>query len=293
VKVAGGRVSNVATLAIGDDPGACNDPINPYLGPGVGSRLGTALPQRVTLEAGGSTTNTDTVSVSFRDVVIRELFFNPALSLPPRGTCLLFHPGPSDPEGLPHERPASALEAGSPMIVRGAAGGREVTRTSRGYYESLLEGDFLQAGAYTLESPGGDDVAGFEHAFMVEDPPTWRLNGDGVTVDREMPLAVNWTGGDPQTDIVRIMGVVSSSELTSVRIRGTFICTATPEQGILEVPADILSNLPASVGAGESSTARLYVGASDLPESGRFEAEGLDYGAVIPIVYRGRPITVQ
>ena len=293
VRVAGGRVSNVATLAISDAAGRCQDPLNPYLGPGVGTRLGVAIPQRVRFEAGGVVTTTDTASASFRRMAAPGFFYNPALSLPPRGTCLVFYPRASDPEGLPHERPVAPLEAGTPLVLSGPGGSREVSRTSTGFYESLLEGEYLQAGGYTLQSAGAEQIPAFEQPFEMGDPPTFRLNGDGVTVPRDQPLTVNWTGGDPQTDLVRIMGVVSSSALVSVRVSATFICTATPGQGILQVPVDILSNLPVSIGSGESSTAKLYVGVSPMPDTARFETNGLDFGAIVPVVWLGRPITVQ
>ena len=293
VKVAGGRVSNVTTLAIGAASGACIDPLNPHLGPGAGQRLGMALPQRVRFEAAGTVTTTDTASVSFQHVAAPGFFFNPALSLPPRGTCYVFYPSTSDPEGLPHERPAAPLEAGAPLVLRGPGGSREITRTSAGFYESLLEGEFLVPGVYSLESAAGEDVAAFERSFSFGAPPTWRLNGDGVTVRRDRPLSVNWSGGDPQMGLLRIMGVVSSTNIASIRVRATFLCTATPEQGILEVPADVLANLPASIGQGESSTAQLYVGLSSMPDRNRFDAEGLDFAAAVPIVLRGKPISVQ
>jgi uncharacterized protein (TIGR03437 family) len=293
IKVKGGHVSNVATLAIAAAPGNCTDPVNPYLGPGVGSRVGFFLPQRVRLEIGAAATTVDTASASFQQMVIREFFFNPALSLPPRGTCLLFHPGPSDPEGLPHERPPAPLEAGPSMVLRGPSGAREISRTATGFYEAFLEGGFLVPGRYTLEASGGSAAGAFQASFDAGDPPTFRLPGDGVTVRRDRALTVSWTGGDPQNDIVRILGVVSSSAVQSARVRATFLCTATPEQGALDVPADILSNLPASIGSGASSTAQIYVGVSPLPETSRFNAEGLDFGAATPIVMRGKPIVVQ
>ncbi len=292
VKVAGERVSNVATLSIASEPGACVDPVNPYLGPSHGPRVGMALPQRLRFEAGSMQTEDDTASASFGEMVIREHFYNPALSLPPRGTCHLIFPTGSAPDGLAHERPASALEAGAPMVLRGPEGSREVTRTGAGYYESLLEGAFLAPGDYTLESAGGAGVAAFTHAFTIGEPPSWNALG-GLRIQRDRPLTVEWTGGDPERELIRILGVVSSSELASVRVRATFVCTATPNQGFFEIPADVLSNLPASVGEGESSTARLYVGLSPLPETLRFEAAGLDFGAVVPVVMRGRPITVE
>jgi uncharacterized protein (TIGR03437 family) len=303
VKVIGGRVSNIASLAIADAPGPCTDPVNPYLGPNVGSRMGMVSPQRVRFETGSTATNVDTASASFQDMVIREFFYNPALSLPPRGTCTTFHPAAPDPEGLPHERPASALEATplvtppasfGPMIIGGPRGNRQITGTARGYYEALLEGDYLTPGTYTVSSSGGKDVGAFDKQFALGDPPTFQLlPGDGVTVRRDRSLTVSWTGGDPQTQIIRILGVVSSSAVVSARVRATFICTATPEQGFLDIPADILSNLPASVGSGASSTAQIFVGLSPLPETAQFQASGLDFGAVTPIVMRGKPITVQ
>jgi uncharacterized protein (TIGR03437 family) len=294
VKVAGDRVSNVTTLSIADAPGACTDPLNPYLSPGVGSRLGLVIPQRLHLEVGGAATTIDTASASFQTMVIREFFYNPALSLPPRGTCLVRHPTPSEEEdGFPHERPAGALEAGARMTLSGHGDRRELTRTGVGYYESLLEEAFLSAGGYTVESAGGTAVAAFQDSFAVGDPPTFRLPGDGSTVRRDRSITVSWAGGDPQTEIIRILGVVASSAVASARIRATFLCTATPEQGFLEIPADILSNLPASLGSGASSTALLYVGTSPLPETSRFEAAGLDFGAVTPVVMRGKPISVQ
>ena len=296
VKVVGGRVSNVATLAIRNEPGPCTDPVNPYFGPDSGPRLGLVLPQRVRYEVTGAATLIDTASASFQEMTLQEFFFNPALSLPPRGTCLLFHPTSLEPEGLPHERPAEALDASpasTPMLLNGPRGQRQVTRSATGFYEALLEDDYLLPGVYTLNSPGGPDVAAFRDEFTVGEPPTFRLPGDGVTVRRDQSIAVSWTGGDPQKEVVRILGVVSSSALTTVRVRAMFVCAATPEQGGLDIPGDILSNLPVSVGSGASSTAQIYVGVSPLPETSQFEAEGLDFGAVVPIVMRGKPITVR
>ncbi|MCB9384936.1 MAG: hypothetical protein H6509_09985 [Bryobacterales bacterium] len=293
VKVVGGKVSNVATLAIADAPGACNDAVNPYLAPGVGSHLGMFLPQRVRFELGSTAAIIDTASASFQDLTNRAFFFNPALSLPPRGTCLLIHPAGTDPEGLAHERPLTPLEAGGSLILRGPGGAREITRTGAGYYEALLEGAFLTPGAYTLESAGGSAVGPIQEQFPMGDLPTFRLPGDGVTIRRDRALTVSWTGGDPQNDLIRVVGVVASSAVQSARIRAMFVCTATPEQGALDVPADILTNLPASIGSGATSTAQLYVGVSPLPGGSRFEAQGLDFGAVTPIVMRGKPVVVQ
>ena len=294
-RVKSGLISNIVTISISETGGRCDDPLNPHLGPDVGDRIGTALLSRVIVEAGSITDIQDTGAGAFETLIQRGWHFNPAFSLPPLGTCAVYAERDAA-GGVRNMAPAAPLDAGQ-LIVRGPAGSRFLTTSiGGGLYETLFsttEGDYLEPGPYSLEGSGGANVGAFAAVTPMQQAPAWTLQGAGATVDRSMGLTVQWDPVAATEAYVRILLISSDSASVANYVTSTVFCTAPAQAGAFTVLSDYLSNVPASVGSGVSSTAALFVGLSSLPMQGRFYAEGLDAGFFTAFALRGRPVTVR
>lgn len=295
VRTKGGRVSNTATLSITAGGGACDDDLNPYLGPSVGDRSGAVLLTRLFDDVGAGR-RTDTASAVFQNLVNRAFFFNPALSLTPRGTCLIYTgqndaaAAPGNQPGLPSLPPAAPIDAGLQLILRGPGGSRGLTRTDPGFYESLLEGEYLAPGSYSADGEAGAAAGGFQATVEMPAPPDWQLAGSGALIERALGATVTWTPG-PSGMLARLMVISASTANPGNRTYGTLVCTADAEAGTIQVPADAMANLPQSAGSGPSSTAVLYFGF--VTAVSPFQASGLDYGFMRAAALRGRLVDVR
>ncbi len=293
VRTKGGRVSNFASLAIAAERGGCDDPLNPYLAPSAGARLGAVVLSRLLLAGGGAR---DTGTAAFQTAANRRWFFDPAISLPPEGTCTLYT-GRNGAGGIPQQAPAAPLDAGDALIVRGPSGSRFLTKTGAGFHAALFEptqpgDDFLTPGDYTVESSAAETGAFSAGATMFE-PPEWRLTGTEALIERRMGATVTWTPGDPDRELARVMLVSSNRANPNNNVTSTLVCSARADAGRLEIPADALANAPQSSGDSASSTAVLYVGFTSQPTATRFESSGLDYGFVSMVALGGRPVDVR
>ncbi len=300
LKVRGGRVSNIVSVSIGADDGRCDDPLNPHLGPSIGERIGTALLSRVITSAGAGNDIQDTGAGAFERLILRRWHFNPAFSLPPLGTCMVYTER-DGAGGVPNLAPAAPLDAGQ-LIVRGPRGSRFLTTPpgGSGRYGSLFSdtaGTYLEPGDYTLEGTGGPGVGvgvgAFSAGVRMPAAPTWSLQGDGFSVNRAAGLTVSWPAEDATETFVRILLISSNGPSSANNVTTTVFCTAPADAGVFTVGPDYLANAPASVGAGVSSTAALWVGPAAWPESGRFSAENLDAGFFTAFALRGRLVTVR
>ncbi|MBI1353659.1 MAG: hypothetical protein GC160_04880 [Acidobacteria bacterium] len=298
-RVAGGVVSNVATLSIDADGGRCDDPLAPHVGPAGADRIGLALLSRVLFEAGSVSDTQDTGAGSFEALNQRGWHFNPAFSLPPLGSCAVYTERDSA-GGIrnvgPDLRFSSPLDAGQ-LIVRGPGGSRFLTTTpGTGLYETLFSSPqehYLEPGGYTLEGKGTAAVGTFQAGAETPAPPAWTIQGGGSAVDRSAGLTVEWTPADAAADYVRILLISSDAANNNNNVTSTLFCTAPADAGRFTIHADYLANVPASAGSGVSSTAALFVGLASLPARGAFAAEGLDAGFFTAFALRGKPVTVR
>ncbi len=141
---------------------------------------------------------------------------------------------------------------------------------------------YLEPGAYTLASQGGDDVG----PFTVQTPfnPAQWTNGSSITtVLRSNDLLLTWTGGGAN-DLVVATGVSSSDSLQTM---STFYCVAKASARQITVPAFILQNLPASEGEGS------ILGLISFSEPKAFTARGLDSGSITTNRLSARQVKYQ
>jgi uncharacterized protein (TIGR03437 family) len=287
VQTADGLTSNVATMSIAKEGGDCGDPANPFTGVAAagGSRLGRVLLTRNSLQLGpGQVSVTDGAVAAFESVVKPDWFFVPAVSMPAPGTCVSFFSRGSNAP-LANPAPLQPIDAGVELIVRGPNGPRSIPRTNPGFYASLLATTqqpplYLDPGMYSLESRGGTDVGPVAASLDLPPPIQWTNQNEISTIDRQQGIFLTWSGGDPQRQFVRILGVSESSPTPANNVSGAFVCSVPLELGSFMVPPAVLANLPVSVSSGAVSTGLLLVGTSPKLDAPNIHAEGLDFGFV-------------
>jgi len=150
------------------------------------------------------------------------------------------------------------LDAGN-VTVSGPSGSSlsntALTKTNNSYSLSSFEGisipgqtNFtLPAGSYSLAGAGGADVGSFSTSLTLASALTV-TGGLPSTVNRSVPLTINWTGGNA-SDVVEIVGstsTTSGSGTSAVTNSATFICLTTAGAGTFTVPTSILSQMYAT-----------------------------------------------
>jgi hypothetical protein len=133
------------------------------------------------------------------------------------------------------------------------------------YFGSFANGYLLPGGtAFTFTGSSGKNVGSFNVTVTVPNPPlNWTNKRAIQTVTRAQGVTVNWTGGDPNTDVL-IGGSSTSGSLTV-----SFVCFAPTTAQTFTVPAYILLALPAGKGS-----LTLFNGTTPVS----FTATGINYG---------------
>ena len=297
LRTTGITLSNMATMAIADQDGACDPTGQLFLG---GGSFGAALAADVDLQLAVDTAEPtdielDIFSGTFRQESNSPFFFNPLLSSIPAGTCAVVS-GSGDILGgaeIPMTRPTGGLlDAGENFTVAGAAGMRQVTRQPPGpldYFSVLglalpafpLATRFFQIGEHTLTAPAGADVGPIRATFDFASAPTW-INRDQIgVVDRSADLRIEFEGLHFVDDLIGVGGLNYDKATDSAT---AFYCLAPAAAGAITVPEWILSALPASSASPGQSVGVIGLWAHREPTA--FSADGLDRAAIfsLPVV---------
>lgn len=243
--VAGGVLSNIATLPINNAGGACVDSHTGLNGNQISPASGQTL--RTGLVAVGQTNTpgkngTRTIS-SFTDAAFQKYtgIYAPAQSLSPGG-CLV-NPPAGTVGGL------SGLDPG--VITLTGPAGLDVTLGNqfgiKGAFYALLPADAVPAsgGTFTFKGTGGADVGSFTSTIVFTNPLlTWTNQNVAAAIDRTKDLTVTWTGGNPGTYVF----ISGTSTTPPPQVLGSFTCLAKVDDGKFTVPSYVLSALP--VGSG-------------------------------------------
>jgi uncharacterized protein (TIGR03437 family) len=269
---AGGVISNTATMAIAASGAtSCNDLGNPLstLVRTPGTQAFIHLEQVNDIE---NIVTAAPVTEALQEVYSRfytrpnsPYNFDPYMSYPPPGTCLV-HQTSGDSSidlTLRGALPASASLSPQPNqtynngtqsvslpvtnpFVWGVAGGT-VDSTSVGL-------NTLGAGASFTFDPGGANETVL--AIKSEPPPAWTQPNAIIVIPRNTPLALTVTPGDAAALTSVILYAYAAAINSTVEVQ----CLASPGASGFTIPGDILSNLPHSYGLIDGSYARLLIG---------------------------------
>jgi uncharacterized protein (TIGR03437 family) len=268
--VVNGNASNAVTMAINNNRQPCSD-TSPF---SATSRSGGANAS-ILLSRLSYTDPTNALKIGNGTVDIAMGTFNQSsgtgalgfslfASLPPINTCTYYNNVGSLNGLLGGQMPSAAnaatpLDAGPTITVQGPNGTQGVSYSNSSAQVSPYLGvlgtgggwtalglgpstPFLDPGTYTVTGQGGKDVGPFQYTMQVPSGATW--TNDSITaVDRTKGLTILWSGGNPSTQAVAIIGY-SSSPATNVS--GGFACLSDMAPRSFTVPSSFLANLPAT-----------------------------------------------
>ncbi len=261
----------------------------------------------------------------------RTLSAGSLVGLPPPGACQVMHlqndpagdPSPSTqpfghPSGvlIPYVLPDSKyFDAGPSLSLTGPGASRQLARSGLSPYASVLNSGsstpsplppppYLTNAAYTIDNgAGGTDVGGFRASIGFNPTVTWTNRPSGfLQISRQSPLAITWTGGDSQHELVMINGTLSTQSLTApskgLTATAFFTCIEHAEAGQFSVPSFVLSGMPVDTGVtflpggpishAGVTLASLSVSSISRLDQNMFLAPGLDAGYFVWLAGRQR-----
>ncbi|MEI9812156.1 MAG: hypothetical protein WDO18_05540 [Acidobacteriota bacterium] len=142
------------------------------------------------------------------------------------------------------------LDGGAQLTAVGPNGTQAIPRqgfqvSGPTYGTTNLANTYLNAGQYSLSGPGGTQVGAFSGTlnvksdFVITNPEAFS------TINRNTPLTIRWTGGEPETYLT-IQGLSYSGSTPTGLTGAVFICIVKTSLGQYTVPVNILQQLPVS-----------------------------------------------
>ncbi len=268
---AGGAVSKTTTMAIAA-PGAtsCSDPGNP-----LSTLVRTAGTQAfIHLERVNAVENVNTNPATLKtlDSLYSRFYtrpaspynFDPYMSFPPPGTCLV-HQTSGDAyydKSLRGALPASASLSPQPNQTYNNGTQPLIVPPALPFFTAL--------GGTIDSSPIGLNLLGAGGTFTVdpsgpnqtviplnpEPPPAWARPNAILVVPRSAPLALTFTPGDAAAPTAILLYSYAAATNSTVEIQ----CLAAPGASAFTISADTLANLPPSYGILDGSYSNLAVG---------------------------------
>jgi hypothetical protein len=142
---------------------------------------------------------------------------------------------------------------------------------------------------------GGADVGPFQAALTVPSPLfSWTNADSDLSINRSAGVDLQWTGGDPTTQ-VNITGSVMVNDPTTFQLTagGNFACTANNSDGHFLLTPNVLTLLPStftSAGQPNSNISNITVSNST---TATISASGVDTGTLVFQVGNTRVVTLQ
>lgn len=236
-------------------------------------------------------TITDIGSVGFQRVDYTQ-YTPPPMPMPTTiGPCDVFTSPPATTSSSPM---STGLDFGGVININGPNGMKQLPQADSSPYlggGTAIPGFYtppplyLDPGTYVVDNgAGGADVGPFSVTLNVPSPGFVWTNADSdLTIVRSAGVDIQWTGGDPNTNVL-ILGVAGTA---------SFGCVV-PNNGEYMVPSDVLSLLPASSPTGGGLTAALGSTLTvEINSVANFSASGLDMGTLLFSVSYMRTVVYQ
>src|SRR5581483_5931623 len=145
---------------------------------------------------------------------------------------------------------AVGLDAGTPIIVKGPNGSRNIVKRTVGQifdypgatFGNATPGNYFDTGHYTVTGSGGKDIGSFNGAIDVPAEHFVWTDIPDITkpLDRTQDMVIHWTGGTPGTQVV-----VAGSGLAN-GVSTAFLCAAPVEAGQITIPSYVLLGMPSA-----------------------------------------------
>ena len=302
---AGGVVSNTTTMAIAA-PGAtsCSDPGNP-----ASSLVRAAGTQAVIqIERVDSVDNLNTVTAHLRtlDNIYSRFYtrpnspynFDPYLSYPPAGSCLV-HQTSGDAsltKSLRGALPATASLSPQPTQTYNNGTQPMTFSTYQPFFASTVGGTVDSSpfamkllgtkGSFTID-PGGANQSSI--SFNAEPPPGWTRPAGIIVVPRNAPLSLTLTPGDAGAPTAIVIYAYAAATNSTVEVE----CIAAPGASAFTVSADSLANLPPTYQIYDGSYANLFVGTLGLNQAVSFTNGLASTGVLIDSNWLAQSVVLQ
>ena len=279
---AGGVVSNTATMAIAaSGASSCDDPGNP-----LSTLVRTPGSQAfIHLEQVNSIENINTsppVSKTLEQVYSRfytrpnsPYNFDPYMSFPPYGTCLVHQTSGDSATALSLRGALPASASLSPQPNQTYNNGTQplTLPTAGSFYSSIVGGtvdstpfglNLLSNGATFTIDPGGANQKVIP--INPEPPPAWTRPNAIIVVPRNAPLALMFTPGDSAAPTAILLYSYAAATNSTVEVE----CLAAPGASTFTISADTLANLPSSYRIIDGSYAELLIGTMGMNKAVSF-----------------------
>lgn len=316
VQVADTFYSNTVSMAISSDGSPCNDQNPLSTRSRTGGKNGSVTLIRLNLtdpSGGASTGSIDLGMAGFSQKAAGgDLGFDLYSSLPPVNSCTYYNNlevlnGVLGLQ-LPSQGSPDSIDAGSSITVKGAKGAKGLpysdASTAKSPYLGLFGGSgpvgmlapggaYLDPGSYAISGLGGKDVGPFSFTMNVPGGATWTNRDQISTIDRAQPLTINWSGGDPATQVGLILGFSTNP---NTKVSGGFACLVPLDSGSFTVQPGNMANLPSGTNTGSSKSKLLFITVPRADQAVKFStsaAPNLDNGFGLYAVGDLRTVTFR
>ena len=302
---AGGVVSNTATMAIAvAGSSACDDSGNPLskLVRGSGTQGFVHFERLDTIE---NVAPPDTLVKTMDEIYTRfytrpssPFSFDPYLSYPPAGTCLV-HQANGDAyvsKTLRGVLPTSASMSPQPNQAYNN-GTQGLTWPTNGAFSSApIAGTqdgtafgmnlMTTGGTFTID-PGGPNQMAIN--FTLEPPPGWSRPSGILVVPRNAPLALTFNPGDAAAPIAILLYAYSAAMNSTTEVE----CLTVPGAQAFTIPADALSNLPPSYAIRDGSYSNLFIGTLGINTAATFSNGLVTSGVVLDSSWMSQSVVLR
>ncbi|MEO5925696.1 MAG: hypothetical protein ABIR70_17885 [Bryobacteraceae bacterium] len=267
---AAGVVSNTVTMAIAA-PGStsCSDPNNVLssLARSSGTQ-GFIHLQRVNgisdVTHDLSRSEMDNIYARFIDKPASEFSFDPYLSYPPPGTCLLHQTaGDSSISRNLRGAPLVSMTPRPALVFNNGLENAPSLGSLAAFYSFRLGGTvdaksvgirLANSSAKATLDPGGPNATVLP--LKLVSPPTWPQRDTLRLIDRAVPLVLNFTPTDAASPTAITLYAYASYVNATVEVQ----CLAPPGASTFTIPADTLANLPHTYKDIDGSYSTLAIG---------------------------------
>jgi hypothetical protein len=274
---AGGLVSNTVTMAIAAaGETTCSDPGNPMstLVRTPGTQAFVHISRGSTIEsvytAAPTTDTADSIYARFYTRPASPFAFDPYLSYPPAGSCLV-HQTAGDSyyeKSLRGALPPSASLSPQPKLrFNNGTQTADLFANRRAFYAGILGGTFgseqFALNLATTDASVTLDAGGANERTLASppaSPPLWPQRTSLEIISRNAPLTLNFTPGDATSPTAILLYAYAAASNATVEVQ----CLAAAGATSFTVPADVLANLPLTYRIVDGSYNSLLIGTLGL-----------------------------